>query len=190
MINSKIVLSILVLVGISFSACKKSENDPFLSLKTRNARLIGEWELVSSEETIQYTDRFDDIFIEGSSSRVFENGSLTSKGITTYTFEDEVITELEPETVINYTHRLQINKDGTFKNSITEGEELEEIVENWRWVDNSKKKTGLFLMEDIYQIDRLTNSELILKTSRTVINIEIGNEADGEISLLQTFKKL
>ena len=43
----------MVLVA-NLSSCKKGENDPFLSLKSRKARLCGEWTVTKSEGTSSY----------------------------------------------------------------------------------------------------------------------------------------
>lgn len=40
---------------ISFSACKKGENDPFFSLKTRKGRLAGDWTVSFAEYSINDT---------------------------------------------------------------------------------------------------------------------------------------
>lgn len=47
--NLKIIL--LVLIAISAFSCKKGENDPFLSLHSRKARVVGEWTLKSGSIT-------------------------------------------------------------------------------------------------------------------------------------------
>ena len=49
--------SLLALVAISvvasgtLSSCKKGENDPFLSLRTRKARLVSDWKLKDGHAT-------------------------------------------------------------------------------------------------------------------------------------------
>ncbi len=49
----KKLLTIIIVIALAapfFTACKKGENDP-MSLKSRKARLVGEWELVELERT-------------------------------------------------------------------------------------------------------------------------------------------
>jgi hypothetical protein len=47
----KIVAISIGLIGLTLivGACRKGENDPLLSLKSRQARLAGEWVVSSSE---------------------------------------------------------------------------------------------------------------------------------------------
>ena len=42
----------VAILSLTFlAACKKGENDPFLSLRTRNARITGTWKLTAQETT-------------------------------------------------------------------------------------------------------------------------------------------
>lgn len=50
--NLKIALLLVLAAAFVLPACKKGENDPFLSLLSRKARVVGEWELKSG--TITY----------------------------------------------------------------------------------------------------------------------------------------
>lgn len=50
----KVLLSmavVMLLSSVFMSSCKKGEDDPFLSLKSRNGRVIGTWELKNKEYT-------------------------------------------------------------------------------------------------------------------------------------------
>ena len=47
----KNLLLILALVA-AFTSCKKGENDPFLSLKSRKGRLAGDWIVKSATYTL------------------------------------------------------------------------------------------------------------------------------------------
>ena len=48
----KIIKNFIVfaLLSVTILACKKGENDPFLSLSSRKARLAGEWKLTKMDE--------------------------------------------------------------------------------------------------------------------------------------------
>ena len=48
------LLMLVVLVSPLLNSCKKGENDPFLSLKSREGRLKGEWNLTEGTETGTY----------------------------------------------------------------------------------------------------------------------------------------
>ena len=41
------ILSAVILAGVGFDGCKKGPNDPFISIHSRKARVVGEWKLTS-----------------------------------------------------------------------------------------------------------------------------------------------
>ena len=60
--NSYLVLVIFVIVSL-FSSCKKGEEDPSISLRTRTNRLTGKWKLESAIGSINLTYS-NDLYIE------------------------------------------------------------------------------------------------------------------------------
>ncbi len=50
--NSISMLLIVTVISVTFSGCKKGEDDPFLSLRSRKARVVGDWKVIS----YKYTD--------------------------------------------------------------------------------------------------------------------------------------
>ncbi len=99
------IKKILVLVLIAalaiptFQSCKKGENDPFISLKSRKARLKGDWTLVAQQLSGQ----------DGTTMiNATYNGSLMSVqyGTNSYTY--------------SYTENITFETDGTFTRTTTE----------------------------------------------------------------------
>ena len=85
----------LVLFGLTVTeACKKGENDPAISLKSRKGRLKGEWKLTSGEVIAVFT-------ISG-------NSTTTT---TTYDGSNETIGSNTPTP---YTLSYKFEKDGTY----------------------------------------------------------------------------
>jgi hypothetical protein len=84
-------VSMLLILG-----CKKGEEDPTLSLRTRKERFAGDWNLTRG-------------FVSSTSKNSVVNTSYTASAYTT-------TTSLNPDLVINgsYTKTLSINKEGTF----------------------------------------------------------------------------
>ncbi len=84
-------VSMLLILG-----CKKGEEDPTLSLRTRKERFAGDWNLTRG-------------FVSSTSKNSVVNTSYTESAYTT-------TTSLNPDLVINgsYTRTLSINKEGTF----------------------------------------------------------------------------
>jgi len=126
----KKLLTIIIAIAIAapfFTACKKGENDP-MSLKSRKARLIGEWELVEWEktETTTTTSGADIITYNFSGSSL----SRTSSGTTT---------------IYMYSESNEIMKDGTynFESSQTNTEAstttMIDSEGTWAWVAGNKE---------------------------------------------------
>jgi hypothetical protein len=108
----KYALLMLLAVMLILPSCKKGENDPFISLKSRKARLVGEWKLV-----------------EGSSSVV------SSSGTDTYTFNGTLMTSVESgvTTTVPYSESYTFEKDGTYKYSsnMNNGEDTDDESGAW-----------------------------------------------------------
>jgi len=49
--NKKRLFLIIVIISFSLTNCKKGEDDPFLSLRSRKNRICGEWTLKSGNQT-------------------------------------------------------------------------------------------------------------------------------------------
>ena len=89
-----LVLLVAMIAIPTFQSCKKGENDPTISLKSRKARLCGEWKLAEGSLTE----------VSGGTSEI-----LTFTG-TTVSFSTGGS--------VNYTQTMEIIKDGTFKNTV------------------------------------------------------------------------
>lgn len=91
---------VLSLVSVTtLDSCKKGENDPFLSLHSRKARMVGEWKL-SAGETV-----------------------TTSGGVTVttvYTDAQKTVTMSGNSSSNAHTEALSIAKDGTFKYTVVD----------------------------------------------------------------------
>lgn len=88
-----------IIVFTSITGCKKGENDPFLSLKSRRARISGEWKL--KEGVVTYQSNF---------------GGSPTNVTTTYT-ETTITTN---GASVPYSETLTIGEDGTYTLSVTE----------------------------------------------------------------------
>lgn len=89
----KLILKSTLLLALSIviiSSCKKGEEDPFLSLRTRKARISGEWTLKS-----------------GSVINTYNNNTET----TTYTGTSQI----DNNGTTAYTEKWSIKRDGSFE---------------------------------------------------------------------------
>lgn len=89
----KVALAALMIAGVSLESCKKGEGDPFLSLKSRKARVAGEWTVSSGEGK--------DV-----------NGSITSTWTYNGTVKTTTVSSVSAED--KYTETYEFEKDGKF----------------------------------------------------------------------------
>ncbi len=160
-------LTLTIIVMSSITGCKKGENDPALSLRTRKARISGEWKL--SKGTESFT--FNNGGTSGSSTTTYTNATVSTDGNTS-----------------SYTETFTIEKDGTFETVIVADGETFTTTGNWFFagkikdLDLKKKEaivlntltesglgyssttTGL-LDGGVLIIDQLKNKEIVFKGS-------------------------
>lgn len=162
----RVSFAFIAIAGLTaVTGCKKGENDPFLSLKSRKARISGEWKL--SEGTVTESQT---------------SGGTTNTDVTTYSGT----TVSSGGSTSTYSETLTIDKDGTFEVNIVEDGFSNTIRGNWYFsgkskdIDLKKKEaiifselqyistggtstyTGLYA-DQILLIDQLKNKEIIFK---------------------------
>jgi hypothetical protein len=192
-----IIISVFAFI-MAFSSCKKGEDDPFLSFRSRDSRITGEW-LISN---ISGTERNHTKYISGS----FEGNSTTevithefgeyiwTKNTTVTTVVDDETETTTDETTTYFNERITINKDGivTFKRTYESGNE---VVSSgyWYWVDSNKKKIGITFIVDYenitFNIRQLKNNELVLETKKTDYSSTSTTVSDSEIEVFHTYEK-
>lgn len=179
-----LALAALISIIIGIPACKKGENDPGFSLKSRKSRMAGNWTLQTATTA------------HGDTTTVFEGDSLA-------------ITLDSTTNTLSMTNSFQFNKDGTFGEiTVTEfptnwqsnGQpafiQTENIAGIWNFTGGGggvKSKSQLLLQITerstsasnsgsniittaysgptagfVYDIDRLAAKELVLKYDLTV----------------------
>lgn len=109
-------LLIAVFAIPAFQACKKGENDPAISLKSRKSRLVGELKLASGTVTI-----------------------INAGTTTTITFNGSTAT-ISPGGTVSYTETYTINKDGSWEATIFEDGDTRKWVGQWYFMSANKDK--------------------------------------------------
>lgn len=165
--TSKTILCFILAISILMPACKKGENDPFLSLKTRKARITGQWKPTKIEATETKGDSTFTWSLKGGTMYVKLNGS----DYTSFSLDET----------------LNIEKDGTFNRYMNQGgykytangvwyfggKNKEEDLKNKELVvfayknekydpGNTYSYSGLNV-DNPYRIDQLKNEEMVLK---------------------------
>jgi hypothetical protein len=153
-----------VALSAGLTSCKKGENDPFLSLSSRKARLTGEWTLSSSSSTS--TNSFG-----GSSSTTTRTYNGTTE-TTVYTVGAGSTTSTE-----NFTVEMAINKDGTFTRTLNNTTNQEKYEESGNWTFAGKNKTAEYKNKELVVLyvkktvfTDLTNSSNTQTTESTSVN--------------------
>ena len=166
------VLAVLTLAFLA--ACKKGENDPFLSLRTRNARITGTWKLTKQQTT--QTDVF---------------GGVTS----TYTssFDGTNLTTTDPggSSSMTYSHTIEITKDGKYTMTRVEDGTTYQNQGNWWWLNSKKKKVRIAFDDDwgSFYIDRLKNKELVLTIDESNSTADAGASSSATYTGKWEFEK-
>ncbi|TNE72462.1 MAG: hypothetical protein EP333_07595 [Bacteroidetes bacterium] len=171
--------ALIAVLTISFlAACKKGENDPFLSLKSRNSRITGTWKLTSQTTSETYVESFNG----SSTTDVF---STTYDGTTLY------VNDGGSSNSTSYSQTIEINKDGTYKMTRIEDGSTYQNNGNWWWIDSKKKKVRIAFDDDwgsLY-IDRLTNKEMVLTIDESYSSSESGYSSSTTSTAKYTFEK-
>ncbi|MEY3425959.1 MAG: hypothetical protein RL679_1317 [Bacteroidota bacterium] len=137
-----IVLSLAAIALIAnLSSCKKGENDPFLSLKSRKARVVGEWTVTKEEGTSQDISKisFGGVTVTTTTNETSTyNGTLfTSTSVTTSSAGGNPLENTYNDV---YTQSYTFEKDGSFTlETVYTGQNYTEKIEGtWAFVGKSK----------------------------------------------------
>ena len=164
----KIVFKLAVLaIGVSaLQGCKKGEEDPFMSLRSRKARLTGEWKMTDFKASY------------------YEDGTMYDQ----YTYDGTYMTSTDGD-LYTFSQEFTFEKDGTYEQvSVMEGE-TSTTEGNWVFMGKSKeadiKKKEYVLLDETtltgdgyvttysnfsdgnavaYHIKKLSNKEIIMET--------------------------
>ena len=137
-----IILSLAAIALMAnLSSCKKGENDPFLSLKSRKARVVGEWTVTKEEGTSQDISKisFGGVTVTTTTNETSTyNGTLfTSTSVTTSSAGGNPLENTYNDV---YTQSYTFEKDGSFSlETVYTGQNYTEKIEGtWAFVGKSK----------------------------------------------------
>jgi hypothetical protein len=163
-IMRKVTIALVMLLAVVFilPSCKKGENDPFLSLHSRKARVVGEWTLSSGSITYNGTTT---IYPQANYTKTME-----FKGDNTYT-----ITEVDAGATYVEKGSWAFSskaKDLDLKNK----EALVLYSSSYSYGSTTNTYTGYYALSGptILLLDRLANKEMVVKYD--------GNESGGGTS--------
>ena len=136
-----VVLSLYLMVTfVLFNGCRRGEDDPFISFRSRKARVTGKWKMTSIKRTSTYN----------STTVIFTaNGS-------TYTELDNIRTF--SRTGI-YSYEITFKKDGSYTGQINKDGAITNIEGKWNFtggVGDMKDKSQITLYETSYKLSGYT----------------------------------
>jgi hypothetical protein len=150
--NKNILTSLTIALVMVLTSCGKYEDGPFFSIRSKNARITGEWQLVKSEST---NTSFD-----GSTSTETFNGSIMTS---TYTSSFGNYTD---SYAYSSTWEIDGDNNSVVMNTMEDGVSSS-ITTLWNWENGASEKEMLSIDGDVYRILRLTNKEMVLESNYT-----------------------
>ena len=170
------ILMVVAFAITSLNSCKKGENDPFLSFKSRDSRITGEWKLTK---------------IEGTSIQPNYTGSGSTTTTTTYdgtTMTRTISGQTTPITK-KYSLSITLEKDGSAKVNEVEDTETDVFTTRWYWLESAKSKMWINIAGDEYLVDQLKNKELVLIQKSESTNTVGSTTRTSSSSFTYTFEK-
>jgi hypothetical protein len=145
-----VVLSLYLMVTfVFFNGCRRGEDDPFISFRSRKARVTGKWKMTSYKTTYNHTESF------GFTTEIFTgNGS-------TYTFTDLNSFGTNFSKTGTFTYEITFKKDGSYTGQMNQDGEITNIEGKWnftRGVGDIKDKSQITLYETSYKDRDDTNT--------------------------------
>jgi len=163
-------IALSLMVGSTvLTGCKKGENDPFLSFKSRDARITELWKLTK---------------VEGTENN---NGSIT-----TTNYDGSILTTTYGSfnNSVSYSLTIEIKKDGTYQSIEINDGDTETIDGRWYWSNSAKNKTAITLDNlGTFDVNGLKSKELILKNYSKDVTVSGGTTDTYESTVTWTFEK-
>jgi hypothetical protein len=181
--NISLLLLISILFGIiSLSGCKKGPNDPFISLKSRKARVVGDW--IIAKYKYETTTNFIDgqkryYLLEQDGENIKETiGQFNNPNYvdTTWTWDGVIITERmlnfdkNGKVVLKWHYKIDEyypdpNEDASIiHDTILSYERIYQNTGTWNFlynVDEYKKKERLTIMWEYVDFEQIYNIKAI-----------------------------
>jgi len=138
-----VVLSLYLMVTfVLFNGCKRGEDDPFISFRSRKARVTGKWKMTSIKRTYNETDIFG-----------FKTVIFTGNG-STYTRTEQNSSGPDFSKTGIFTYEITFKKDGSYKAQINWDGDIGNIEGKWNFtggVGDMKDKSQITLYETSYK---------------------------------------
>lgn len=177
-----VIFLLFTIFSIEFVSCRKGEDDPALSLRSRKARMAGEWKMTSGK-TVS-TNVYTSSSTTSTTTTTYDGANATESNVTTTPFGT-----FNTDDAYAYTDAITFEKNGKFSGANVNNGITTTFEGTWNFeggVADVKKKTQLILfytkiVEDgatttiegnsfqiKYEIKELRNKKLVLtNTNKT-----------------------
>ena len=167
-------------VFLTLLGCRKGENDPLFSLRTRKARITGVWKLQSGTYSYDSPGTYN-LEVEYDGANATERLNGTVKNSYPFTISFTINKDFTFERVTDENRFRKIEKGSWFFNKKSKKLDLknkEAIVLSISSIESSGKTTtfGGARADEILIIDMLKNDELIFKAENTFTSSKIETE--------------
>lgn len=198
----KFSLIALMVAPFALTGCKKGENDPFLSVKSRKARLVGEW-TVSKGEGKSTSGSTTTTWTYDGTTETQTTGSNTSTRTVTYsyTFEKDgsmTYVETETGTILGAAYTDVSTQTGmwNFRGRVGDAKNKDAVIvtvnsftNTYTISGNTNTSTNSCTGDDCFsvvlEIDRLSNKEVILKSTGTSTDASGTDTSEDSWTLVQ-----
>lgn len=175
-------ITLLLIISVLFSACKKGEDDPVISLRTRKTRVVGEWRMTAGKAS--YTSRAynESYTFDGSNVKL----NVTSITPIVYTGKSTLSMTMNKDgsfTVSEVLGSSKLNAKGTwnFNSGVGEEKKKEDLI-----FELNEFSTGYTLGNNLfnrysahftYQIKELRNKKMVINSSGKIYSNSSGDYA-------------
>lgn len=165
---------LIATILFSGSGClKKGEEDPSVSLKTREARIAGEWKLVSGELSWKFQDTIITFTYAGAKMKVKENGIFLGdySSFETLSFDKRgKYSRSRTEDSDTYSWEGNWYFGGRNKDLGIKNKETIALVYSERSTPYNRYSYAGLNSSDTYYIERLTNKDLVIEMQYSYYN--------------------
>jgi hypothetical protein len=124
---------IVAVAAIVFTGCKKGENDPFLSLKSRTSRLSKEWKLTSADYTTTNKTTLTGLDYTSSNHYTYDGTNMNAAGSVTWGTNTSTTNSSKPFSII-----LEFTKEGSLEQTVSDDGDVSIDAGYWSWLLKNK----------------------------------------------------
>ncbi len=124
---------IVAVAAIVFTGCKKGENDPFLSLKSRTSRLSKEWKLTSADYTTTNKTTVGGVNYTSTNHYTYDGTDMNLASSVTLGTNTTTSNNSSP-----FSISIEFTKEGSFEQTVNDDGDVSIDAGYWSWLLKNK----------------------------------------------------